>query len=50
MKGPSKNIDFNDFIDAETVLDDVKSENIRFEDVGKNQMEFETKLSLTLLI
>ena len=50
MKGPSKNIDFNDFIDAETVFDDVTSENIKFEDVGKNQMEFVTKLSITLLI
>ena len=50
MKGPSKNIDFNDFIDAETVFDDVTSENIKFEDVGKNQMEFLTKLSITLLI
>ena len=50
MKGPSKNIDFNDFIDAETVFDDITSENIKFEDVGKNQMEFVTKLSITLLI
>ena len=50
MKGPSKNIDFNDFIDAETVFDDVTSENIKFEDVGKNQMEFVTKLSITLRI
>ena len=50
MKGPSKNIDFNDFIDAETVFNDVTSENIKFEDVGKNQMEFVTKLSITLLI
>ena len=50
MKGPRKNIDFNDFIDAETVFDDVTSENIKFEDVGKNQMEFVTKLSITLLI
>ena len=41
FKGPPKNIDFNDFTDAITLIDDIKSKKIRFEDVEKNQMEFE---------
>ena len=45
FKGPTKDIDFNDFIDAETLFDDIRSTKIRFEDVGKNQMELESKLS-----
>ena len=32
-----------DFIDAETLFDNIKSERIRFEDVEKNQREFESK-------
>ena len=32
-----------DFIDAETHFDNIKSEKIRFEDVEKNQREFESK-------
>ena len=44
--GPTEDIDFNDFIDAETFFDYIKSKNkIRFEDVEKNYMEFESKLS-----
>ena len=34
----------NDFVDAET-LDVIKSKTIRFRDIGKSQMEFESKLS-----
>ena len=43
FKGPTKNIDFNDFIDARTHFDDIKSKKIRFDDVQKHQMEFELK-------
>ena len=42
LKGPPKDIYFNDFIDAETLFDDIES---RFEDVEKNQREYESKLS-----
>ena len=45
FKGPPKDIDFNDFTDAITLIDDIKSKKIRFEDAEKNQMEFELKLS-----
>ena len=45
FKGPTKDIDFNNFIDAETVFDDTKLKKIRFEDVEKNQREFESELS-----
>ena len=45
FKGPTKDIDFNDLIDAETLFDDIKPKKIRFEDVEKNQREFESKLS-----
>ena len=44
FKGPTKDIDFNDFTDAETLFDDIKSKKIRLEDAEKNQMEFESKL------
>ena len=39
FKGPTKDIDFNNFIDAEILFDDLKSLEIRFEDVDKNQIE-----------
>ena len=39
--GPTKYIDFSDFIDAGTLFDDVKSKKITFEGVQKYQMEFE---------
>ena len=45
FKDPTKDIAFNDFIDAETLFDDIKSKIIRTEDVEKNQSEFESKLS-----
>ena len=45
FKGPTKDIEFNDFNDPETLFDDIKSRKIRFEDVEKNQIEFESKLS-----
>ena len=43
FKGPTK--DFNDFIDAETLFDDIKSKKIRFWDAEKKWREFESKLS-----
>ena len=46
FKGPTKDIDFNDFIDAETFFDNAKSRKIKFEDVEINQREFELKLSI----
>ena len=48
FEDPNKDIDFNDFINAETYFDDIKFKRIRFEDVKKkkkNQMEFESKLN-----
>ena len=45
FKSPTKDIDFNDFIDAETLFDDIKYKKIRFEDVEKNHSGFESKLS-----
>ena len=46
-KGSAK--DFNDFINAETLFDDINFEKIRLEDVEKNQMDFESKLSSVIL-
>ena len=43
--GSTKDIDFNDFIDAETLFYGIKSKRIRFEDVQKIQMGFQSKLS-----
>ena len=40
LKGLTKDIDFNYFIDAETLFNDIKSKRITFEYVEKNQMEF----------
>ena len=45
FKGPTKDIDFNDLIDAETLFDDIKSKKKRFEYVEKNERKFESKLS-----
>ena len=45
FKGPTKDINFNDLIDAETLFDDIKPKKIRFEDLDKNQREFESELS-----
>ena len=39
------NVDFNDFTDAETLYDDLKSKRIKLDDAEKNQTEFESKLS-----
>ena len=47
--GHSKYIDFNDFIDAGTLFDDIKSKKIRFEDVEKTQTEFKSKLISALV-
>ena len=35
FKDPTKDIDFNDFVDAETLFDDIKSKNTRFKDVNE---------------
>ena len=45
LKGPNKDIDFNDFIDAETLFDDINSKKMLFEGSRKNQIEFKLKLS-----
>ena len=45
FKSSTEDIDFNDFIDAETLLDNIKLKNIRFEDAEKNHKEFKSKLS-----
>ena len=45
FKGSTKDIDFNDLIDVETISDDKKLKRIRFEDAEKNQKEFKSKLS-----
>ena len=42
MKGPIKIMDFNDFIDPETLFDNIKSKKIRFEVLKKY---FQLKLS-----
>ena len=34
----------NDFTDAESIFDYIKSKKIRFKNVEKNQMEFKLKL------
>ena len=39
------NVDFNDFTDAETLYDDLKSKRIKLDDAEKNQTEFESKLN-----
>ena len=49
FKGPIKNINFNDFIDIETLFDDIKSKKIRFEYAAKNKMEFQSKLSSSIM-
>ena len=38
FKGLTEDTDFNDFIGAETLFDDIKSKTKRFEDVEKNQI------------
>ena len=37
FKGPTKDIDFNNLIDAATLFDNIMSKEIRIEDVEKNQ-------------
>ena len=44
FKGPTKDIDFIDFIYAATLFDDIKSEKIRFQDEDKTQRKFEFEL------
>ena len=43
-KGPTANVNFNDFVDA-TTLDEIKSNRIKLADEEKSQMEFKSKLS-----
>ena len=45
FKGSAEDLDFNDFIDAETLFDDAKFKIIRFEDVEKDQIRFKLKLN-----
>ena len=45
FKCSTEDIDFNDFIDAETLFNDIKLKRIRFEDTEKIQMELQSKLS-----
>ena len=44
-QGSSKDLDFNNFIDAETLFNVIKSKWIRFENVGTNQMKFKSNLN-----
>ena len=39
----TKSIDHNYLVHTETLFDDINSKEIRFEDIEKNQMEFESK-------
>ena len=45
FKGSTQDLDFNDFIDVETLFDGLKFKRIRFVDVEKNQMKLKSKLS-----
>ena len=38
-KGPTANVDFNHFIDAETYFDEINFKRIKLFDAEKNQME-----------
>ena len=40
LKSPTKDIDFNDFIDAEILFND-KAKKLRFKNVEKKQMGFQ---------
>ena len=44
FKGLNEDTDFNDFIGAETLFDDIKSKTERFEDVEKNQTGISMKI------
>ena len=46
-KGPTANVDFNNFIDVATLFDEIKSKRRKLVDGEKNQMDFESKLSST---
>ena len=41
-QGSTKDLDFNNFIDAETLFNVIKSKWIRFENAGTNQMKFKS--------
>ena len=45
FKGSIKDIDCNGFIDFETLLNDIKSKNVKPKDVEKTPIEFKSKLS-----
>ena len=44
-KAPTANLDFNNFIDAATPLDETTSKRLKLADAEKNQVEFKSKLS-----
>ena len=44
-KGPTTNVDFNNFVDAATHFDEKISNRIKLDDAQKNQKEFISKLS-----
>ena len=41
----TKNIGLNDFNDGDSLFDDIKFKQIRFEETENNQIEFRSKLS-----
>ena len=41
FKSPTKDINCNDFIDADTLFDDIKCKKVRFEHVENNQVKLE---------
>ena len=45
QKGSTVNVDFNNFIEAVTFFDEIKSSRMKLADADKNQMEFKSKLS-----
>ena len=45
QKGPTVNVDFNNFIEAVNSFDEIKSSRMKLADADKNQMEFKSKLS-----
>ena len=45
QKGPTVNVDFNNFIEAVNSFDEIKSSRMKLADADRNQMEFKSKLS-----
>ena len=44
-KGPSANVDFNNFNDVANIFDEIKSNRMKLADARKNKMELKSKLS-----